>query len=181
VTELLLVRHGETNWNAELRVQGHADPPLNDRGRDQARELVASLRDENIEAIYSSDLARARETAEIMGGVLSLEVHLDPRLREFDTGNWTGLTRDEIRARFPDDDRHDGETRDELVARVGDALAAICERHAGERVLVVTHGGPLRWTLHRAGGELLERIENCGVYRMAFRDGALQPLSGDAA
>jgi uncharacterized phosphatase len=177
VTELLLVRHGETDWNAELRVQGHADPPLNARGREQARALVESLRGEHIDAIYSSDLARARETAEIVGAALSLEVYLDSGLREFDTGNWTGLTRDEIRARFGADHRHDGETREQLIARVRAALERIRDAHPGERVLVVSHGGPLRWTLHSAGGELLERIENCGVYRMAFREGALRPVS----
>jgi broad specificity phosphatase PhoE len=177
VTELLLVRHGETDWNAELRVQGHADPSLNERGREQARALAASLADETIDAVYSSDLARARETAEIVAEALGLGVHLDAGLREFDTGNWTGLTRDEIRARFPDQERHDGETRGQLVARVGSALGRICQRHPGQRVLVVTHGGALRWTLHHAGGELVERVENCAVYRLALPDGDFTPLT----
>ena len=175
------MRHGETDWNAEQRVQGHADPSLNARGREQARALAASLAGERIAAIYSSDLARARETAEIVAEALSLDVRVDAALREFDTGNWTGLTRDEIRRRFPDDARHDGETRDELVARIGAALTQISDEHPGERVLVVTHGGPLRWTLHAAGGEVLERIENCGVYRMALRDGALRQATGAGA
>jgi broad specificity phosphatase PhoE len=106
---------------------------------------------------------------------LSLDVQVDPGLREVDTGNWTGLTREEIRARFPDQQHHDGESHDDLVQRVTAALDRICETHPRERVLVVTHGGALRWTLHGAGGAFLERIEHCGVYRMAFRDGALKP------
>lgn len=175
MTELLLVRHGETDWNAEQRVQGHADPSLNARGREQARALAASLTGEGIDAIYSSDLARARETADIVGATLGLDVVFDPGLREVHTGNWTGFTREEIRTSFPGQERHDGETREDLVARVGGAIERICERHPAERVLVVTHGGALRWTLHHAGGELLERVENCGVYRMWFRDGALMP------
>ena len=174
MTTILLARHGETDWNAELRVQGQADPSLNDRGRDQAHALAASLAAEDIDAMYSSDLARARETAEIVGGGLSLEVHLDPRLREFDTGNWTGLTRDEIRTRFPDDDRHDGETRDELVTRVGAALEDICERHPDDRVLVVTHGGPLRAVLTHCGIDGVARIENCHVVRVEVVDGGLR-------
>jgi len=84
VTELLLVRHGETDWNAAGRLQGHTDRPLSDHGREQARRLADELAGEDLEAIYASDLARARETAEIVGERLQLPVVLDPDLREKD-------------------------------------------------------------------------------------------------
>ena len=89
---LLLVRHGETDWNADGRLQGHTDRPLSDFGRRQARQLAEELADESLEAIYASDLARARETAEIVGGRLELPVVLEPDLREKDWGTWEGLT-----------------------------------------------------------------------------------------
>jgi broad specificity phosphatase PhoE len=92
VTTLLLVRHGETDWNAVGRLQGHTDRPLSDYGREQARRLADELAEEEFEAIYASDLARARETAEIVGVQLQLPVVLDPDLREKDWGNWEGLT-----------------------------------------------------------------------------------------
>ena len=92
MTTLLLVRHGETDWNADGRLQGHTDRPLNDYGRAQARGSPTELAGEELEAIYASDLARARETAEIVGGRLGLPVVLDADLREKDWGTWEGLT-----------------------------------------------------------------------------------------
>ena len=92
MTTLLLVRHGETDWNADGRLQGHTDRPLTDFGRRQARDLAAALAGEDLTAIYSSDLTRARETAEIVAERLGLPVVLDRDLREKDWGNWEGLT-----------------------------------------------------------------------------------------
>ena len=92
MTALLLVRHGETDWNADGRLQGHTDRPLSEFGRRQARQLAQELADENLDAIYASDLSRARETAEIVGKRLELAVVLDPALREKDWGSWEGLT-----------------------------------------------------------------------------------------
>src|SRR5919205_4262120 len=91
MTTLLLVRHGETDWNADGRLQGQTDRPLSDFGRRQARQLAQELVDEELEAIYASDLARARETAEIIGERLGLAVVLDADLREKDWGTWEGL------------------------------------------------------------------------------------------
>src|SRR5512133_1433936 len=102
MTELLLVRHGETNWNRERRFQGHADPPLNDAGREQARELAETLAGEGIDAIYTSDLQRARETAEILAARFGSEVVALRELREIDVGDWQGLTWPEIEERHPD-------------------------------------------------------------------------------
>ena len=103
---LLLVRHGETDWNAEGRLQGHTDRPLNDYGRTQARRLAEQLHGDGIAAIYASDLVRARETAEILSERLGLPVLLDADLRERNWGSWEGLTPDErlsveLRARRP--------------------------------------------------------------------------------
>jgi len=92
VTTLLLVRHGETDWNADGRLQGQTDRPLSDFGRRQARQLADELAGEELEAIYASDLSRARETAEIIGDRLGLATVLDPDLREKDWGTWEGLS-----------------------------------------------------------------------------------------
>src|SRR5205807_6477394 len=97
MTTLLLVRHGETDWNRDGRWQGHSDTRLNERGREQARELAGQI--DGVDVIYSSDLARARETAEILAAELGIEVHVDQRLRERGFGAWEGLTSTEIEDR----------------------------------------------------------------------------------
>jgi broad specificity phosphatase PhoE len=185
VTELLIVRHGETDWNAELRFQGHADRSLNETGRAQARALADELADVEAEAIYSSDLARARETAEIVGDRLGLPVVELRELREIDVGSWEGLTRDEVAAKFPEDSRgwRHGETYDELAARVLPALERIARAHPGGRVVVVGHGGTMR-TLrahmarmtvdeHR---RILPPIRNCEVFRIDVGDSGFRPV-----
>jgi broad specificity phosphatase PhoE len=155
-TTLLIARHGETDWNRERRWQGHADPPLNDAGREQALALAADVGD--VDAIYASDLRRARETAEIVAAENGAPVHLDERLREVDVGDWSGLTRDEIAARFPGATRWaNGETREEMGGRVVAALLEIAAAHQGGRVLVVTHGGPLGAVWVACGGAFDER------------------------
>src|ERR1700731_205740 len=95
MTTLLLVRHGETDWNAEGKLQGHPHRPLNEYGRQQAEALAASFSTGSIDALYASDLSRARETAEILGAKLGLGVEVDPDLREKNWGNWEGLTSEE--------------------------------------------------------------------------------------
>ena len=112
VTTILLARHGETEWNREGRWQGWADPSLNDTGRAQARELAEQLRATPFDAVYSSDLRRALETAVILAAPHDLAVVTDADLREIDVGAWSGLTRAEITERFPDGDRPGGETRE---------------------------------------------------------------------
>src|SRR5947199_3660663 len=104
---LLLIRHGETDWNAEHRWQGHADVPLNARGREQAKALAEELAPEGIDAIYASDLSRARDTAEIVGERLGVPVVLDPDLREIDVGSREGLTGEEVGERPWDGEPHD--------------------------------------------------------------------------
>lgn len=185
---IVLVRHGETDWNRERRFQGHADRPLNEVGRRQARELADILRGEGLATVYTSPLRRASETAAIVSKCLGLEWHELEALREIDVGTWEGLTIDEVKARFPgashNDWRsgwHDGETHDELDARVVPALLDLARRHDGESVLGVTHAGPIRAALAAATGlsheETRARIgplANCAVHRFAIRDGTLE-------
>jgi 2,3-bisphosphoglycerate-dependent phosphoglycerate mutase len=172
VTTLLLVRHGETDWNADGRLQGHTDRPLSDHGRRQARKLAEELSGEEIEAVYSSDLARARETAEVVGDRLGLPVELDPELREKDWGNWEGLTAVERdRVEFA------GESTEAHQQRMLRALERISERHPGvARVLVVTHGGSMRRVQAAAMGLALPVVENCGRWLCAYRNGSFRAL-----
>src|SRR4051794_23762939 len=144
VTTILLARHGETDWNVEGRLQGWDDRPLNTTGRTQARELAERLADVPFDAVYASDLSRARETAEIVAEPHGVPVVVDSDLREMNYGSWSGLTRSEIEERFPGQTRHDGETREEHLGRVLAAAERIAAGHPGERVLIVSHGGSLR-------------------------------------
>jgi broad specificity phosphatase PhoE len=187
-TTIVLVRHGETDWNREHRYQGHADTALNEAGRQQARELVDALRPEGVTLVYTSPLRRASETATIVAGHLGLEARELEALREIDVGDWQGLTIDEVRLRFPehaDVGWHagwpNGETHDELSARVVPALLALDDAHRGERILGVTHAGPIRAALMAATGlsqaELRAQIgplRNCAVFRFAIRNGNLE-------
>ena len=183
---LLLSRHGETDWNRSHRWQGFTGPPLNETGRRQARELAARLH--RIDAIYSSDSERARETAEIVAARLGLPVTQDRRLREVNFGEWEGLTRQEINERYAGAfSRWDacelaepagGESDAAMAERVLHALSEIAERHGDDRVLVVTSGGPIRAVqAHVAGIEQafarrhFERVENCALVELAIHDG----------
>jgi broad specificity phosphatase PhoE len=127
MTTLLLVRHGETDWNAEGKLQGHTDRPLNPYGRRQAQALADRLATESIDALYASDLSRARETPEILGEKLGLAVAVDPDLREKNWGNWEGLTSDE-RLHIA----YEGETSEDHRERTLRAVERIAERHPGE-------------------------------------------------
>jgi broad specificity phosphatase PhoE len=172
VTVLLLVRHGETDWNADGRLQGHTDRLLSDFGRLQAQRLAQELKGEQLEAIYSSDLSRARETAEIVGDGLGLPIELDPDLREKDWGNWEGLTAVERdRVAFV------GESTEAHQERMLGALRRISERHPGDgRVLVVTHGGSMRRVQTAAMGMALPVVENCGRWLCACDNGRFRAL-----
>jgi broad specificity phosphatase PhoE len=158
VTVILLARHGESDWNVDRRWQGHADRPLTERGREQARALADRLADIALQAVYTSDLRRARETAEIVARTQGLEVHVTPALREVDVGSWSGLSREEAGARFPEGYARwlsggpgweDGESYEQMSERVLGALRAIVADHPEDRVLIVAHGGPIR-AIHAA-------------------------------
>lgn len=180
-TTLILARHGETEWNASGRWQGHADPPLNERGRAQAAALADALKAADVEAIVASDLRRALETAELVGRGLGLAVTSDRGLREIDVGSWSGLTRTQVSERFPDgfarwqagEIGHDGETREELTERIVAALLRIGRVHEGKRVLVVTHGGAIRAALRHATGDPGEPVHNCATVALRIVDDGL--------
>jgi broad specificity phosphatase PhoE len=171
VTTIYLARHGETEWNAQGRWQGHEDTALNERGREQARELATRLADVPFAAVYSSDLSRARETAEIVVSGRDLPIATDPRLREIDVGSWQGLTNAELDGR-----ERDGETLEAFRDRVLAAFRDLGERHNGENVLVVAHGGCARTIQRHLLGEPLETLDNCGVYVVGFENGQLRPI-----
>ena len=157
-TRLWLVRHGETEWNAARRWQGHADPGLSEIGRAQAAALADRLSQASERPwtrLFVSDLARARETAAILVARLDLEMEVDRRIRELDVGDWSGSTRAEIEAR--DRDRllafeagdlsirpGGGESRVELAERARAFAAELAKRFPGEDLLVVTHLGIVR-------------------------------------
>jgi broad specificity phosphatase PhoE len=153
---LILIRHGETDWNATLRYQGHANVPLNEQGREQARKTGARLARSGATALYTSDILRAAETAEIIGSINGLKPQPMPNLREIDVGQWEGLTPEELYRRFPehmaafDRDpartvRLGGESYAQLQQRSLVALNDIHAAHPGdELVLAVSHGGTIR-------------------------------------
>jgi broad specificity phosphatase PhoE len=193
VTTILLARHGETDWNREGRFQGHADPPLNRTGRAQAVDLSVALMAEELAAVYSSPLRRAFETAEVVAASHGLEPVPVDGLREVDVGSWSGFTRAEIEQRFPEQFARwldygqgwdDGETYEEMGRRAVAALLRLATVHEGERVLAVTHGGPIRAafafadsTTHAEARRLGPEIGNAFVANLAVADGALRRLS----
>jgi broad specificity phosphatase PhoE len=153
VTTIYLARHGESDWNAANRFQGHSDRPLTDLGREQARRLADLVAAENVEAIYASPLSRALETARIVAARTGLDVVVDEGLREVDTGSWSGLSRAEVQERYPEGFQRwitggagweDGESYEEMAERVLAAVNRIAAAHPGGRVLLVSHGGPIR-------------------------------------
>lgn len=171
--EVLLVRHGETDYNADDRFQGQIDVPLNDRGREQSRALARALAGEGLRALYCSPSLRARETAEIVGAELGLQPMPDERLMEADAGDWAGRLFTDIvdddadaftawRAAAPGFRFPGGESVAEQAARVAAALADI---GAGPLpALVVTHGGTIRAVdgIDAPGGA----IANCELHRV---------------
>jgi len=166
-TELLLLRHAESTWNARRLWQGHGDPPLSDAGRAQAAECVARVRALAPELAVASDLRRARETAEIVTSGLAIELRVDARWREWDVGEWSGRPRAEIRERWPELYRAfregdpdvtppGGEPRRALAERVRAAAGALFGNHPGRRVLVVTHRGVIHSLLPESVPEHLQ-------------------------
>ncbi len=161
MSRVLLVRHGQTAWNALGRLQGHTDIELDDTGREQARSLVAAVKTRDIAAVWTSDLARARQTGEIIAAELGLPPpSIDVELRERRFGVFEGLTRDECAAQFPEAwkawlDRtgtpQGAETREVVLARMTRALNRVVVATQGT-ALVVTHGGVMRtWLMEHLG------------------------------
>jgi alpha-ribazole phosphatase len=160
ITRIILVRHGETDWNHLKLAQGHADVELNEAGRAQAREVAGALSEESIHAVYSSDLRRAVDTAHAIAAGRGLDVQVDRAFREIDQGDWEGLHVDEIRRRWPDlwgparhhRSRPGGESPAEVRRRALAGLRRVIEERPDQTVVVVTHGGTIRWISAEALG-----------------------------
>ena len=167
MTEILLIRHGETAWNAKKRLQGHLDIPLNEEGERQAAALGRALREESLDAIFSSDLQRARQTAQAVAVPRGLEVRLDRGLRERCYGAFEGMLYAEISQRYPDayaawqardiDARfpegvHVAETLREFSHRVVNTITRIVTENKYRRVAMVAHGGVLECAYRAAQG-----------------------------
>jgi uncharacterized phosphatase len=149
MTDLYLVRHGETDWNRQRRIQGRTDIPLNDTGREQARLTGMLLTRRPIDRVVASPLGRARETAEIIARELGLgEPALRDALVERDYGAAEGLSYREIDARYPEGTPVPGrESREEVAARIVPDLVRLAADHPGESIVVVSHGGAIRSAL----------------------------------
>jgi probable phosphoglycerate mutase len=169
MTELWLVRHGQTDWNQEGRYQGQADIPLNAAGLDQARELAQLLDGRFFNAIYSSDLQRARQTAQILAAKLGLPIHLDTRLREIDQGEWQGLLVSELAQRYNTEmsarlnnplsaRAPGGESVGEVAMRVWAAADDIAAAHPSGSILVVSHGLALATLVAKGRSIPLEQV-----------------------
>src|SRR4051794_21836109 len=165
MTTMLLVRHGQSEWNAVGRWQGQADPPLSDLGRQQA--FSAAPRIGSIDVIISSDLQRAVETAQIISAQLGVgPVVVEPDLRERDAGAWSGLTAEQIDAGWPGfreaGNKPEGWEPDaDLLVRAGAALSRIATEYEGAEVLVITHGGVV-YALEAVNGLPFVRLPNLG-------------------
>lgn len=154
MTRILLARHGETDWNRDGRWQGLTDKPLNAAGRRQARALAEHLAGEGVDALYSSDLARARQTAEAVELATGLEAMVDLDLREVDVGEWAGCNRAEAKARDPEwyqewltgavSGYRGGETYLQLHERSVRAFQRVLASEDGRTAVVVCHGGNIR-------------------------------------
>ena len=188
-TRIVAIRHGETDWNAATRIQGQLDIGLNQLGRWQAQRLAEALADEALDAVYASDLARARDTAQPLARRAGLAVHTDPGLRERGFGVFEGLTFDEIEQRFPDGARRwrqrdasfgseGGETLTAFYARAVAAVTALAARHRGQHIVVVAHGGVLD-ALYRAATRVAlaaprtGQVGNASINRLLASDAGL--------
>jgi broad specificity phosphatase PhoE len=172
MTRMLLARHGQSEWNAQGRWQGQADPPLSDLGRQQAQSAASRIG--SIDVVVASDLERASHTAAIISEILGVgPVVIEPGLRERHAGEWSGLTRADIERDWPGyleaRDRPPGfEPDDVLLARTLEALERIHREYAGADVLVVTHGGVV-YTLEKDAGHPFERLPNLGSRWLVHR------------
>ena len=193
VTRIILIRHGETDWNTQTRIQGHIDIALNRRGRWQAQRLGAALADEGLAAVYSSDLQRARETAQAVADASGLSVQVSPTLRERAFGSFEGHTFAEIEARWPEQAmrwrRRDpsfgppgGETLQAFFERSVQAVHDLAAAHHGQAVAMVAHGGVLDCLYRAATGQSLGAartwaMANAGINRL-LRAGDVLTLVG---
>jgi len=186
---LYLIRHGESTWNSEHRIQGQSDPPLSELGRRQSGLLGHRLAGRAFAGFYASDLKRAFETAQHVGSFIGLEPRPETGLREIFLGDWEGMRTDEIAYRFPEawarwveepdwDVVPGGEGAAPFESRVASALDDILHRHVTGNVLVVTHGGVIQIGLHRVVGRPSRglfpfKIQNASISVIEKRNGRM--------
>jgi probable phosphoglycerate mutase len=183
-TRVIAVRHGETAWNVDTRIQGQLDIPLNDTGRWQAQRLAQALAGEPLQAVYASDLGRALETAQALADAVGLEVITDPGLRERGFGIFEGRTWKEIEQQWPDLSARWRKRDPEFGPEGGETLASFYDRcigaatriaaaHAGQHIALVAHGGVLD-CLYRAGSRIelqaprTWQLGNAGINRLLY-------------
>ncbi len=162
-SRLILIRHGESTWNRDRRIQGQLDPPLSEQGHEQARLVAGRLGRREVEALYTSDLLRASQTAAPIAAMLGVEARPMKELREIFLGDWEGLHTAELAERFPEawdawtrepswDVVPRGEGASAFEERVVSALDRLFEQHSHGDAIVVTHGGVIQIALHRVVG-----------------------------
>ena len=185
-TEIILIRHGETEWNSQQRMQGHSNSDLSSVGQAQIQALGQWMKNVPFDHIYSSDSLRAKQTAEAITHFSGHELQFDQRLREKNLGVFEGLTSEEARERHPEVFRlfktagskyviDEGESTQQLQDRALEIVDEIRIKHPEERVLLVTHGGLIRVVMKHSLGLSLETptrflIRNTGVFRLVWED-----------
>jgi len=185
-TEIILIRHGETEWNSQRRMQGHSNSDLSSVGQAQIQALGQWMKIVPFDHIYSSDSLRAKQTAEAITQYSGHELKIDLRLREKNLGVFEGLTSEEARERHPEVFRlfktagskyviDEGESTQQLQDRALEIVNEIRIKHPEERVLLVTHGGFIRVVMKHSLGLSLETptrflIRNTGVFRLVWED-----------
>lgn len=178
-SRLLLVRHGQSTWNADRRIQGQLDPPLSQRGVVQAQEIAERLAGHRLAGFYCSDLCRTRQTAQLIGETVGMDPVAEPGLREIRLGEWEGKTSQELAVEFPGlwtewvkrpswDLVPGGESAAAFAERVVRVLDQIRERHPCGDVLCVTHGGVIQMAIlevvgRSSAGIFPFLIENCSL------------------
>ncbi len=186
-TRLYLIRHGQSVWNRERKVQGQTNSPLTELGQKQAEAVADLSATRKVDALYASDLTRAHETGNAIGRKVNLQPKLDPRLREMSYGILEGLTWDEaekqhpgmyaaLRGGPPDKVIPEGESRLQLVARGRDFLASVVHHHEGQDVVAATHGGLIAYVLRSLLNIPLDappafRTPNCALTSFVFDKG----------
>jgi len=196
-TTILLIRHGETAWNAERRLQGHLDIPLNPEGERQARLLAAALAFDPLDVLVSSDLMRARQTAQAIADLRAMPLQIEPGLRERCYGGFEGLLYSEIEGRFPREfaawqardvdavlppGANCGETFHAFYERATSAILALGAAHPGRTIALVAHGGVLECAYRLARGLALEtprdfKVFNASINRFVLAEGKLRSTS----
>ncbi|MBN1685194.1 MAG: histidine phosphatase family protein [Spirochaetales bacterium] len=185
-TKFILVRHGETEWNLCKKQQGHLDSPLTKTGIEQAQLLAKRLREEKIDALYSSDLGRAVRTAEIIGGEVDLPVHPDNRLRERNFGSMQGMTLQDYRSRWPGQESFvdatdldyappGGESQRQFCNRCIEVCVDLSARHPGNSILLVAHGGVLKCIFYHILGIELTQPRRFSMFNAAINSFSVSP------